>query len=97
MAAIARAKTTLHIYLPSRAACFGCSQNVGRIILIRHSSMRRGANVASNQYDSLNRLVRAFNPLGHVVSNGYDAVGRLVSQIDPKGILTEYEYDALGR
>jgi RHS repeat-associated protein len=48
-------------------------------------------------YDSLDRLVTATDPLGHVSSNTYDLAGQLVSSLDAAGHATSYTYDNAGR
>ena len=58
-------------------------------------------------YDSLARLVRAYNPETGTICygqwssgsciNGYDANGNLVYKTDARGIVTNYTYDALNR
>ncbi len=49
------------------------------------------------EYDSLGRLVRQTDPLGHAVSFTYDAASNLVSLVDAAGRATRFTYDARNR
>jgi RHS repeat-associated protein len=56
------------------------------------------ANVADNDYDPLNRLIRTIQDVGGINATtqfAHDARDNLVSVTDPKGLVTQYVYDGL--
>ncbi|MGA9669745.1 MAG: hypothetical protein WBQ94_11075 [Terracidiphilus sp.] len=71
-----------------------------------------GARIRSSTYDSLSRLIQAYNPEpgwvcygttggaaanGSNCTSGYDADGNMSSKTDARGVVTGYSYDALNR
>ena len=54
------------------------------------------ADLKTNAYDALNRLVRVTDPIAGQVNYGYDGRDQLVSVSDPRSLTTAYTYDGLG-
>jgi len=48
-------------------------------------------------YDSLDRLLTAYNPESGTITYTYDANGNVLSKTDARGITVSYSYDALDR
>jgi YD repeat-containing protein len=56
-----------------------------------------GARSRSFSYDSLSRLLTAFNPETGTVSYAYDLNGNVTNKTDARSVVTNYTYDALNR
>jgi YD repeat-containing protein len=54
-------------------------------------------NVASTDYDALDRMTRTVDPLGNAVQFAYDPNGNLLSYTDQRGGSYVYSYDVMNR
>ena len=69
----------------------------GNLTTVSHPFPDGGTATVTYQYNSLNELVAAVDPLGHSLRYGYDAAGNVASVTDPLGLTTTATYDGNNR